>query len=459
MGGTRPLGLAGTAGVSGAPRGGAGDGAGAGGSGGAGATGGKVEPPLDLDLDTPPPTGTFTDARDGTTYAWVEIDGTRWMAENLRYELPEEDIMTCRYDAVAMRRLCEEYGYFYGWSAAHAQALITGYVDNELPAGSYGGLCPAGWHLPSRDEWVGLLNHVVELAGLQPPTDILGMLTYRGIAEPFRAETEWTAGRGTNELRFDLKPYTETFIGGRASFWVGGEYSKASGETVSFGPKDVHLGIDFKVYRHSIRCVQGEPDTEFPELTLPAPVNTSGVLTDARDGKTYATVRIGEQNWMAENLAFEPATGSLCYANQSEHCRLFGRLYGFDTAQAVCPSGFHLPTVPEWHQLAEYVDEQTDALGRMGEGDIGTWKIGKHLVSSLIWSPAPEEEATYGFNVLPGSWMLKSENSGAFPTDSHFWSASSGAEVVVLITPTTFQTMPVIEGVQSSVRCLENAAP
>jgi uncharacterized protein (TIGR02145 family) len=421
----------------------------------AGAGGAEPDPPLDLGLAEPPPTGTFTDARDGREYRWVELDGTRWMAQNLRYQLPEGDLVTCYYDPATSSDQCDLYGYFYGWSAAHAQARVAGHVELELPEGTYQGLCPAGWHLPTRQEWIDLLDYVTELAGLQPPTDILGMLSYSGIAEPFRSTTEWDDS-GTNELLFDLKPYTEGFIGSSASFWASDDYGRGSGRIVSFYAEDVYLDVDLKEYRHSIRCVEGEATAEFPTIEFPPPSNTTGTLTDARDGQQYATTQIGAQHWMAENLNYA-TSGSLCYAHQADHCRLFGSLYDFLLAQTVCPSGWHLPTVEEWQVLADYVDAQTDRAGRTETDNTASWTIGQHLINSVLWQSPPDVDPPFGFNALPGGWMLDSANSGAFPDrEAVFWSASGDDEITVTINSTYLSTAPVRSGVQASVRCLED---
>ncbi len=85
------------------------------------------------DDDDPNP-NTFTDARDGQSYAWVELDdGKKWMAENLNYETIDS---WCYNEE---ENNCNTYGRLYTWDAA-------------LSA------CPDGWHLPSDIEWSFMAN-------------------------------------------------------------------------------------------------------------------------------------------------------------------------------------------------------------------------------------------------------------------------------------------------------------
>jgi len=142
-------------------------------------------------------------------------------------------------------------------------------------------------------------------------------------------------------------------------------------------------------------------------------------FTDPRDGKTYKTIKIGEQIWMAENLNYE-AEGSRCYNDSTAYCEKYGRLYDWNIAMQICPDGWHLPTNGEWDALVA-------AIG-------GSSTAARYLKATNGWNDCGKGnsykfqcEDKYNFAALPGG----GGNLGDFSKVGEYgfwWSASGGNE-------------------------------
>ena len=118
---------------------------------------------------------------------------------------------------------------------------------------------------------------------------------------------------------------------------------------------DENDGEMFRVPRDTIydtyACENGEWISDFGgssgEPVDPKKV-VVGELKDERDGKTYKTVKIGHQTWMAENLNYK-TDNSYCYEGKAENCEKYGRLY--IATLGACPDGWKIPTKKSWEIL------------------------------------------------------------------------------------------------------------
>lgn len=106
-------------------------------------------------------TESFKDLRDGKTYKIVKIGTQTWMAENLTYKssnkclcYPDETSQPSFSATNDSSKYCHLYGRLYDWK----DAIQASSSSNSLSIVQ--GVCPAGWHLPSFDEWETLIAYL-----------------------------------------------------------------------------------------------------------------------------------------------------------------------------------------------------------------------------------------------------------------------------------------------------------
>jgi uncharacterized protein (TIGR02145 family) len=118
-------------------------------------------------------------------------------------------------------------------------------------------------------------------------------------------------------------------------------------------------------------------------------------LVDPRDDRSYPTVLIGAQCWMARNLdvgvmvagtANQLDNGVIekyCYADLPANCATYGGLYQWDemmgyapsdpanpsTTRGICPPGWHVPSDAEWQELEMHLGMTAEEASM-----VNTWR-------------------------------------------------------------------------------------
>lgn len=125
--------------------------------------------------------GTMTDPRDGKTYRTVNVEGKTWMAENLNYAGNEIGVSACFNDE---DRFCELYGRLYSRDAAMNSSICAFDSSCSLGSDTIQGICPDGWHIPSKKEAEKLISLASKLSdplmskkgwAIEPGTDTYGL--------------------------------------------------------------------------------------------------------------------------------------------------------------------------------------------------------------------------------------------------------------------------------------------
>jgi len=170
---------------------------------------------------------------------------------------------------------------------------------------------------------------------------------------------------------------------------------------------------------------------------------------DTHDNRKYKVVIIGSQTWMAENLKF--ADGGLCYNDLEDNCHTYGRLYNWETAKTVCPSGWHLPSDEEWSTLINFID--ASSAGTKLKAKEG-WN---NDLDSTINGNGTDD---YGFSALPGGYKSVS-NFFSMGSSGYWWSStetdtSHSSRISMARAPAKVNEGATVKTSSLSVRCIKD---
>ena len=210
---------------------------------------------------------------DGNKYDAVKIGTQVWMAENLRTtHFPNGTEIPLRSDGSKQDGFrdypddnshnVEKYGYLYDW-----YAVTCGLTPRDgIPSGLQG-LCPPGWHVPSRAEWEALFDFV---KSKYPDHEAQALASTEGWKECSSIENApgYDASRN-NATHFSALPAGVayrgvSYFGEYAYFWTCTLYGEnpAYGVWISYDDIRTFMGDCNADASCSLRCVRDPEDAD-----------------------------------------------------------------------------------------------------------------------------------------------------------------------------------------------------
>ncbi len=388
---------------------------------------------------------TFSEKQGYTPYYIDVSDKSKW------------DSYSKEYGVNLTNEQVSKLGYLYNWAAA--VGIADGQKQTTAFSGNRQGICPNGWHVPSRSEWQTLYDLIYKDTNLSSNT----------VGKYLKTTSGWyVGGNGLDSYGFAALPAgvaggsEEYNVGVITSFCTANPYesgSRAYDRDLDFASDGLYDGHSSKSDGLSVRCLM---DNESP---TPTPTEEKCKASD------YPQVTIGIQVWMAENYrcskydtqseaykegrytipTSESSVFTPYYTDASDKSKWYlkgfasnlkeeqvaklGYLYNWAAAvgvadiekqttafsgnrQGICPNGWHVPSREEWQTLVDYI-EKTDVKG--------TDTAGKHLKTTSGWYSGVSDYKpgldTYGFAALPAS-----NANGSIVSDvgdgTYFWTAT-----------------------------------
>lgn len=323
---------------------------------------------------------------DGNSYPTVKIGSQIWMAKNLEQKTADSD---CFNDSLEN---CTKYGRLYSWE----EALFS---------------CPDGWTLPTSNDYKILLSEMDLLKDgiiYEKKQNAVALRRDESKTHVHLRDESWEKGLNT----FGLSMIPSGYLTSGVCMTNKCFFEKDEGIALWTANKNIwfHItkydaeewGRGDKAY---VRCIKKNP-------------TVLGDSVKDNDGNTYPTVIIGTNLWFAKNMN-QKTDNSHCPNNDENLCEKYGRLYQYNEAKTICPSGWHLPTNEDWTNLRNEVNPSEDLFSK-------TAAI--YLKSKNNWKSRYKRENNnginlFGFNAMPaGMYTSKINKPIDFEWEAYFWS-------------------------------------